>query len=404
MERISTARRRRRLVPCALALAALLGLTLALGGGGARAGHGAVFNVNSTLDQPDASPGDGACSSTPSGVCTLRAAIEEVNVHGSGNINLPAGRFVLGAQLVITKSPTIVGAGSGRTIIDGNNDHRVFDIADGAFVYIGRVSIENGEGEMSVAFPGHVHGGGIHNHGRLILVDSTLRFNAPMPGSTGGAMTNAGTGVATLVNVTIRTNVAANGGGIENLGELSLYNVTIAWNTAINASVGAGIYNNNGGKPLIIKNTLLTNNYSGGNLLNCAGLPNTAATNHGNLSNDATCGFTAADSNVDAGLGAFDFDNHTYPLLAGGAAVDGGINDAGVCPSADQIGAPRPQDGNGNGVATCDVGATERQAPSTPTSTATSTATAGPSPTPTSTVEAAPATDIRIFAPLVVGP
>ena len=36
-----------------------------------------IFTVNSTLDEPDAAPGDGICFSTPSGKCTLRAAIME---------------------------------------------------------------------------------------------------------------------------------------------------------------------------------------------------------------------------------------------------------------------------------------------------------------------------------------
>src|SRR5205823_1740630 len=136
--------------------------------------------------------------------------------------------------------------GSGKTIIDGNNDSRLFDIAATAFAYISGVSIENGDAGNSEVFPGHYHGGGIHNHGTLVLVDSTLRFNSPYPGWNGGGMTNAGTGDATLVNVTIRTNYGQAGAGIENLGTLSITNATIAWNSANGAAVGGGIYNSNG--------------------------------------------------------------------------------------------------------------------------------------------------------------
>ncbi|HXI14272.1 MAG TPA: choice-of-anchor Q domain-containing protein [Thermoanaerobaculia bacterium] len=38
--------------------------------------------VNSQLDEPDASPGDSICASTPSGVCTLRAALQECSPTG----------------------------------------------------------------------------------------------------------------------------------------------------------------------------------------------------------------------------------------------------------------------------------------------------------------------------------
>ena len=37
------------------------------------------LTVNSFLDEPDAVAGDGNCLSTPSSLCTLRAAIMEAN-------------------------------------------------------------------------------------------------------------------------------------------------------------------------------------------------------------------------------------------------------------------------------------------------------------------------------------
>src|SRR4051812_17113527 len=56
----------------------------------------ATFTVNSTLDEPDTNPGDSQCVSAPSGVCTLRAAIMEVNaLGGSHTITLPKGTFTL---------------------------------------------------------------------------------------------------------------------------------------------------------------------------------------------------------------------------------------------------------------------------------------------------------------------
>src|SRR5258708_6884802 len=57
---------------------------------------GQTYTVNSTLDEPDADPLDGICASTPSGRCTLRAAIMESNfVTGPNTIFLPAGTYTL---------------------------------------------------------------------------------------------------------------------------------------------------------------------------------------------------------------------------------------------------------------------------------------------------------------------
>jgi hypothetical protein len=47
------------------------------------------FSVDSRLHEHDAVPGDGSCSSTPSGRCTLRAAIEEANgLPGSNSVTV----------------------------------------------------------------------------------------------------------------------------------------------------------------------------------------------------------------------------------------------------------------------------------------------------------------------------
>jgi hypothetical protein len=54
-----------------------------------------------------------------------------------------------------------------------------------------------------------------------------------------------------------------------------------------------------------------------------------------------------------------------HPLLAGSPAIDTG-SDAD-CPAEDQLGTPRPVDGDGDTIATCDRGAVEFvPEPSTP--------------------------------------
>src|SRR5437870_2651354 len=97
---------------------------------GARPAHALdPFYVITTADEHDLFPGDGQCVSNLTSICTLRAAVEEVNVSGSRNIILPEGTFLLTlGYLAITGTPTITGAGAGRTILDGNGTNRVFDI------------------------------------------------------------------------------------------------------------------------------------------------------------------------------------------------------------------------------------------------------------------------------------
>src|SRR5258706_8265645 len=63
---------------------------------GAEPALGHAYLVNSTLAEPDADPTNGVCSSTPSGQCTLRAAIMESSfAAGPNTITLPAGTYVI---------------------------------------------------------------------------------------------------------------------------------------------------------------------------------------------------------------------------------------------------------------------------------------------------------------------
>ncbi|MBO3459586.1 hypothetical protein G7B40_033180 [Aetokthonos hydrillicola Thurmond2011] len=309
---------------------------------------GPYFEVNSTLDEPDAYIGDGKCSSTPSRLCTLRAAVQEGQAVNLA-VSVPEGLYELSlGHLDVSKNLTLTGAGSGKTKLDGMLKSRVFDIADTGFAYIGNVTVQ--WGKATVGFAGHYHGGGIHNHGTLILVDSTVRASSTdLKGWGGGGITNAGTGKATLVNVTIAGNsTSGGGGGIENLGTMDVYNSTIVSNQSFQSETSGGGIANTG--KISLKNTLVANNFYG---KNCNG---TIIDLGFNLSSDDTCGFPEDRSNVDLVLGGRD-DNDTYPIYAGSPAIDGGTNEQ--CQSTDQRGVTRPQDGNKDGTAVCDVGAYE---------------------------------------------
>ncbi len=120
---------------------------------------GTTYVVNSTVDEPDADPSNGTCLSTPSGKCTLRAAIMQANhTTGVNTITVPAGVYVLtrygydddalAGDLDIVDDLTIQGAGAGVTIVDGNGaviGDRVFHVLDTAQnVSLSGMTIRNG--------------------------------------------------------------------------------------------------------------------------------------------------------------------------------------------------------------------------------------------------------------------
>jgi hypothetical protein len=325
--------------------------------------------VDSRLDERDAFPGDGRCASA-AGRCTLRAAIEENERSGPYLVTVPAGVFRLRlGDLDINSALTLSGAGSDSTIIDGRGAHRVFEIGSEAFAYIEKVTVRNGRGGPSTVLAGHIHGGGIHNHGDLILVDSSVIASVA---ETGGGITNAGTGFLQLVNVTVSDNAACtHGGGIENLGELELVNVTISHNTGLESG---GLYSQG---EATLWNTLIANNVT----RNCAGTGRNGSVRAGeiisagnNLEADHninwTCPFLQASDMVrtTAKLEALHDSAgfaYLYALQPGSPAIDRGNND--TCSSSDQRGVVRPAEGDNVVPARCDIGAFEYVPPvSTP--------------------------------------
>ena len=334
-----------------------------------------VFGVVDTTDSPDIAPGDGQCAAQYQGVCTLRAAVQELEAQGGGEIVLPAGIFKLtiaggsavdsgSGDLEITKAIKVAGDGAGTTVIDGNNAHRVFDIHSGGALDVRNVSIRGGLGDRSDP-TGHSHGGAIHNHGNLIVVEATVSDSSvTATGWGGGAITNAGNGTAALQNVTIARNLTdSSGGGIENLGFLELFNVTLTENTS-SSRQGSGI-SSSASATAKLNQTLLAANGPGltPGVYNCAG----PITSTGyNLDSGSSCALAGAGdlSGTDPRLDVAALNDggsvFYYPLLAGSPAIDGG-NPAGCAP-VDERGAARPADGNGDGTAVCDIGSYEHPA------------------------------------------
>ncbi|MGH8893644.1 MAG: choice-of-anchor Q domain-containing protein [Actinomycetes bacterium] len=332
------------------------------------------LTVDSTLDEPDANVGDGLCLSTSSGKCTLRAALQEIDTGGT--VTVPAGLYVLTiapgtesdvgqgphpdkGDLDISNEVTINGAGADRTIIDGTGTHRIFDIHGPAGnAHINKVTLRNGLADFS-GFTQHVHGGIIHNHGTFELFESTL--SGGLANTTtwgGGGITNAGT--ATLRNVTIARNTTTNfGGGIENLGTITLLYVTLTENSSP-SNQGAGIAARSG--TATVGNTILANNAGG----NCFFTSTANLQSAGyNLQDNAACPFLSTGDQVGTPLLSPQNNNAgsiwVYALQAGSPALDKA--NPLVCPSTDERGVTRPQEGDGVSPAFCDIGAYELAPP-----------------------------------------
>lgn len=118
---------------CALALAALLHVTVGVL-------HAATFVVDDVGEAPDASAGNGTCA-TSGGTCTLRAAIQEANaLAGPDDISLPdlpspgtTTHFVQTALLpTITAPLTITGTSRATTRIESGGTHPALLFVSGA--------------------------------------------------------------------------------------------------------------------------------------------------------------------------------------------------------------------------------------------------------------------------------
>jgi len=208
---------------------------------------GAVdFTVNDKKDAPDAVI-DGVCA-TATGVCSLRAAIQEANATaGADTISLPANKYALkivGAgedaaatgDLDISDDLAIVGAGAKATVIIGKKD-RVFHVQSGTVVSMADLTISKGavgkKGDLGNAFGG----GGVRNEGDLTL--SGVLVSGNKAADDGGGLSNDG-GTLTLVAVTVSKNKSGDdAGGIDNDGgALIMTGTTVEKNKAADEAGG----------------------------------------------------------------------------------------------------------------------------------------------------------------------
>jgi hypothetical protein len=220
------------------------------------------------------------------------------------------------------------------------------------------------------------NGGGIFNDtaATVRINNSTISQNAAdadclfvtrmCAGGSGGGIYNLGT--VTITNSTIAENSAkgGNGGGISG-GRLRLNNSTISQNGASEVCAFGHCYGGNGGGiygSATLQNSIIANSIHGGN---CYG----TMTSHGyNMSSDGTCNFSnSGDRNyTNPMLGPLQYNGgptQTMALPSGSPAIDTGnpsgcTDGQGDLLKTDQRGMPRP-DHEDSGR--CDRGAYERQ-------------------------------------------
>jgi CSLREA domain-containing protein len=239
-------------------LLALLGSVLA-----PAATYAATITVTTRADDLNGSPS-----------CSLREAILAASTDtpvsgcvagsttGTDTINLPAGTYILsrvGAEeddsatgdLDIHSTIKLVGAGSSSTIISGNRTDRVLHVLAPGQLTLEHVTITNG-----LVFDGP--GGGIYNVGTLSIVHSVVRQNTA--DGLGGGLATVGT--LTVRDSSIAENEASNGGGggimVNQSGSANVIRSTIAHNRALG---GRG-----GGLAVFDGTATLTNTTVSGNL------------------------------------------------------------------------------------------------------------------------------------------
>lgn len=342
------------------------------------------------------------------GDCSLREAIEAVNtalpVDGcafpaDGVVELPAGEYFVNSTLTVGAPLTLRGPGIPHAAIDcsgvpaGNACLR--SNGAGNPLTIEGMGVGDGNGPLILGEPASgpvrlrgavLQGGtvGVQTSNNTIEVTDSfvtdadtvgvtsefsditvMRSAVAGHGSTGIAtgsgdvvvdsstvMSNGGFGVATdSGDVLVRTSTLLSNewdAVRTTSGDLRYESTTVVSNRRALNIVGAG--------SATFQNTVLAEQ----DLQNC---DNPTISDGHNVDDDGTCGFAAAGDQSgidaqaiglvpDAALPVVAFDR-TGPVVDAGAA----------CPAADQLGQPRPVDGDGDGAAVCDVGAYEHPGP-----------------------------------------
>jgi hypothetical protein len=228
-------------------------------------------------------------------LCTEQGIRDAIAVGGGPHTFNCQGPTTVTTEAEIAIDNDVIFDGQGDLTVDGNDDHRVFTVADGVtvtldgFAVTGGVTLFDCSGQVDSTV---CNGGGIYNRGTLTLTNSTVSGNV---GQAGCGIGNDG-GTLTLTNSTVSDNGGGAGGGIYiYIGTLTLTNSTVSGN---NAGIGGGIDNEE--TTLTVTNSTVSGNTA------------TATSTEGS-------GFGGGIKNSDTGTATL-----TNSTVSGNAAVRGG--------------------------------------------------------------------------------
>ncbi len=134
-----------------------------------------------------------------SGPGSLRDTV--ANASPNDTISIPAGRYVLASQIVISKPLQLSGVSPRTTIVDGAGATRLFEVTTGADSTFDHLTLAHGVAAS---------GGAIESHAKLALVWDAILDNTATTGSGGGISQSEPT---TIMQVLVKGNSAPNGNG-----------------------------------------------------------------------------------------------------------------------------------------------------------------------------------------------
>lgn len=245
-----------------------------------------IFHVNSERDEIDMELGNGVVDTGRDDEVTLRGAVMEANAVSAENQNpvliiLPEGEFDLRKGETNENDPdeelaaeddldlwgniTIVGAGKNLTYIDAGERSGIFEIHpmanvqladmtlhrsrwDGAITNQHELALQGVKIQGNRAISGK--GGGVTNLGNMTIQESVILRNRTESGGDGGGLLNLGT--AEIARTTFHQNAAGsrgNGGAVANFGTATVSETTFSNNST--TGQGGAVYSGTGSVHLI---------------------------------------------------------------------------------------------------------------------------------------------------------
>jgi hypothetical protein len=179
----------------------------------------------------------GTCQS---GECVLETAVPPCTEQGIRNAIAAGGdepyTFDCAGPTTVTTTAAIlidndvILDGEGKLFIDGDGDHNVFLVAEGTTAELRSFLVTNGAGQ----------GGGVFNLGNLTVQDSTVSGNSGCSTCSGGGIRNEGT--LMLTSSTVSGNNSEAGAGVHN-DNFATATVT---NSTVSGNMGGGLFNDGG--------------------------------------------------------------------------------------------------------------------------------------------------------------